>query len=782
MARSSCDSLKPAALHNSAAQARRRLWCRLLGILLVAGAGRDVPRAVAGAAPMTLSELAARKRIEELVRQMTIEEKVGQLTLVWGGQSGDGNPGIRQQAEDSIKGMIREGACGTFLCAHGADYVNRLQKAAVEESRLKIPVLIGNDVIHGYHTIFPIPLAEACSWSPEIVDRAARVAALEARAAGTHWTFAPMVDIARDPRWGRIAEGAGEDPFLGSVIAAARVRGFQGETLASQDAVLACAKHFAAYGAAEGGRDYNTVDLSEQTLREIHLPPFRAAIGAGAGSLMSAFNEINGIPATAHPLTLGRILRQEWGFSGFVVSDWTSVTEMIAHGFAADAADAAAKALSAGVDMDMSSTSYRTHIPDLVKRGLFPVERVDEAVRRVLAWKLRLGLFDQPYSDPQLERQRLLCDEHRAVARDVARHSIVLLKNDKSQLPLAGELKSIAVIGPLADNRREPLGTWAVTGKPDHVVPILERSVVTVLEGIRERAGTDVKVRHAKGCDLIGDDRSGFDDAVRLARDSDAVILVLGEGRDMSGEAYSRTSLDLPGMQQPLAEAIVAAGRPVAVVLMNGRPLSIGWLQEHAGAIVEAWHLGTETGHAVADVLFGDFNPCGRLPVSFPRNAGQIPVYYNHKNTGRPPTREHYTSKYLDVPWTPLYPFGYGLSYTTFAYGDLSLDLDRIGPSGELTATVTITNTGQREGTEVVQLYIRDLVASMTRPVRELKGFARTTLKPGQSQAVSIRLRASDLGFYNHRMEYVVEPGSFKLWMGPNSAEGLTADFEIVGQ
>ncbi len=719
-------------------------------------------------------------RIRTLIQKMSLEEKFGQLTINWGGQSGDGNPDIRRQSEDLLKEQIRSGHAGAFLGAHGSEYINRLQKVAVEESPHRIPLIIGNDVIHGYHTIFPIPLAEACSWSPEIASLSARTAAREARASGTHWTFAPMVDIARDPRWGRIAEGAGEDPHLGSVIGAARVIGFQGDDLTSKESVLACAKHYVAYGAAEGGRDYNTTDMSLATLHEIYLPPFQAAIEAGAGSIMSGFNELNGIPTTANEYTLRTILREKWGFSGFVVSDWSSITEMITHGYAADPADAATKALSAGVDMDMSSNSYRTELIKRVRSGQFPVEEVDKAVRRILLWKMKLGLFDDPYSDPVAEKRLSLSKEHREAARKVASHSIVLLKNEEQTLPLTDRFKSIAVIGPLADNQREPLGTWAVIGKPDDVIPVLERAVVTVLYGIRERAGEGLKVSYAKGCEMTGDDKSGFEAAVKLAGESDVVLLVVGEGRDMSGEAYSRSTLDLPGVQQQLAEAVVAAGRPVVVILMNGRPLSIGWLNDHAAAIVEAWHLGTETGHAVADVVFGDFDPCGRLPVTFPRNVGQIPFYYNHKNTGRPPSKEHYTSKYLDIPSSPLYPFGYGLTYTKFEYRNPKLDHGRIGPAGTLTASIELANVGDREGTEVVQLYTRDLVGSMTRPVRELKEFKRITLKPGAKQVVEFTLNASRLGFFNRRAEYVVEPGRFKLWIGPNASEGHETEFEIV--
>ncbi len=607
------------------------------------------------------------------------------------------------------------------------------------------------------------------------------MAAQEARAAGTHWTFAPMVDICRDPRWGRIAEGSGEDPYLGSAMAAARVRGFQGRDLADGDALLACVKHFAAYGAAEGGRDYNTVDISEQTLREVYLPPFKAAVEAGVGSLMSAFNEINGVPATANSMTLRRILREEWGFGGLVVSDWTSITEMVDHGFAADEADAAEKALLAGVDMDMSSFSYRSHLADSVREGRISENLIDVAVRRVLSAKVRLGLFETPYADPRREQAVGLNEQNRQAAREVARSSMVLLKNEANLLPISAEIGSLAVIGPLADNRKDALGTWVFVGMSPNVVKTLQGEVVTVLEGIRERVSPATKVRYAPGCTIKGRSTDGLAKAVELVRQSEVAVLVVGESEDMSGEAHSRSSLDLPGVQRELIQAVQATGTPVVVVLMNGRPLSIGWTAEHVPAILEAWQLGTECGHAVADVLFGDFNPRGRLPVTFPRSVGQVPIYYAHKNTGRPPSRKRFTSKYIDLPSTPLFPFGFGLSYTEFEYHNLRLSAESITPDGQIEVSVEVENVGRRAGEEVVQLYIRDLVGSMTRPVRQLKGFRGVGLEPGEKKSVSFTLSARDLGFYNRRMEYVVEPGAFKVWVGPNSVEGLEARFEVVG-
>lgn len=710
----------------------------------------------------------------ELVGRMTLDEKLGQLTQQWGGEVQDVNPVVKQAKGEELLKEIREGRLGSILGAYGAEYINKLQKVAVEESRFGIPLIVGNDVIHGFRTIFPIPLGEASCFDPRIAERAARIAAIEAAAAGTHWTFAPMVDICRDARWGRIAEGAGEDPYLGAVMAAARVRGFQGSDLKAADTILACAKHFAAYGGAEGGRDYNVVEVSMQTLREVYLPPFEAAVKAGAGSLMTSFNEINGLPSTANAWLLNDVLRKEWGFDGFVVSDWSSVTEMVAHGTATDNADAAAQAIVAGVDMDMSSFSYRSHLADAVKSGRVSEKVIDQAVLRVLEAKMRLGLFENPYADPAREKDVILCKEHREAARDVARHSMVLLKNDGGVLPIRDKVKTIAVIGPLADSQRDPMGTWAGFGRNE--------DVVTVLAGIRERAGDAVKIEFAKGCDVKDSDTSGIAAAVALAKSSDLALLIVGESEDLSGEGHSRAYIDLPGVQEQLVKAVQATGVPTVVVLMNGRPMAIPWVAENIPAIVEAWHPGVEAGHAIADVLWGDFNPSGKLPVSFPRATGQCPVYYNHKNTGRPPTEERYTSRYLDIHWTPQFPFGHGLSYTTFAYSNLRLSKSRIAADESLTVQVDVTNTGSRAGDEIVQLYIRDLVGSLTRPVRQLRGFERVSLKPGETRTVQFTLGPADLGFYNRQMQFVVERGAFKVWAGPSSAEGLEADFEVVAK
>jgi beta-glucosidase len=712
-------------------------------------------------------------RIAELLAKMTLEEKLGQLTQQWGGESKDVNPGIKDTKAEELYGMVRAGQVGSFLGSYGAEFSNRVQHVAMDESRLKIPMIIGNDVIHGYRTIFPIPLAEASSFDPAVAERAARVAAIEAAAGGTHWTFAPMVDICRDPRWGRVVEGAGEDPYLGAAIAAARVRGFQGANLAAPDAIMACVKHFAAYGGPEGGRDYNTVDISPQTLREVYLPPFAAAVKAGAGSLMCSFNEINGVPSSGNSELLTDILRKEWGFKGFVVSDWSSVTEMIAHGFALDPQDAAAKAIAAGVDMDMSSFSYRTFLGKALEKDKVTQDVIDRAVRRVLEAKAVLGLFDDPYVDPAVEKKVILCAEHRATARDVARHSIVLLRNEGNVLPISEKVKSIAVVGPLADNAHDMLGTWAAFGR--------DEDVVSILAGLKQRAGA-IKIEHAKGCGITDADTSGIAAAATVAKGCDLALVVVGESEALSGEGHSRSSLDLPGVQDKLVRAIQGTGVPTVLVLVNGRPLSTPWASEHVPAIVEAWQLGVESGNAVADVLFGDFNPSGRMPVTVPRTVGQVPIYYAHKNTGRPPTDDRFTSKYIDLPPTPLYPFGYGMSYTTFKYGNIKLNATKIAADGTLTVEADVTNTGTRVGDEIVQLYVRDLVGSLTRPVKQLRGFERVNLKPGESKTVKFTLGSEHLGFYNRELKYVVEPGAFKVWVGPNSAEGVEAEFEVAGK
>jgi beta-glucosidase len=702
---------------------------------------------------------AAAQSFDSLLARMTLDEKLGQLNLL----SAGGKASPEQTA------LVRRGLVGGLFNVIGTENTQAVDRVATTESRLKIPLLFGLDVIHGFRTIFPIPLAEAGAFDPDLAEATARAAGREAAAAGINWTYAPMVDIAHDPRWGRIAEGSGEDPYLGSLLAAARVRGFQ-------ESILATAKHFAAYGAAEAGRDYNTADVSERTLREVYLPPFKAAVDAGVATLMSAFNDIGGVPASGNAWLTDTVLRREWGFRGMVVSDWTSIAELIPHGVAGTRAEAGRRALTAGVDMDMESSIYVETLAPLVRANQIPMAVVDSAVLRVLRAKARVA---------QLRPVAPNAVEIRALARRAARESIVLLKNEGSVLPIDRAAPVIAVIGPLADNRLDPLGPWHTDGKPE--------DVVTVLQGIKTRVPTGTQVLYAQGAGIEDTSTAGFADAVASARRAKVAILVLGERHDMSGEAASRASLGLPGVQQQLLEAVAATGTPVVLVLMNGRPLILEWAAEHIPAIVEDWFLGVESGNATAEVLFGDVNPSGRLPVTFPRSVGQIPLYYNHRNTGRPPAADKFTSKYIDVPVTPRYPFGYGLSYTTFAYRDLkvalrtttgSRDLQagpvRLGPTDTLSVVVTVANTGTREGTEVVQLYVRDEVASVARPVRELKGFSRVSLKPGEARRIELRLAARDLAYYGLNMKRTVEPGTFRVFVGPNSVEGLEGSFEVA--
>lgn len=701
------------------------------------------------------------KKVEELLAKMTLEEKIGQLVQY----SNFGNP-------TSFRDGIVAGKIGSLLNVTGARQANLVQRMAVEQSRLKIPLILGLDVIHGYRTIFPIPLGEAATWDPALVEQSATVAAREAAAAGVRWTFAPMVDIARDPRWGRIAEGSGEDPYLGAAMARARVRGFQGNDYSDPSRLVACVKHYVAYGAAEGGRDYNTVDVSERRLREVYLPPFKAAVDAGAGTLMSSFNDLNGIPATANRHTLTEILRGEWGFKGFVVSDWASVQELMVHGVAATRADAARQAITAGTDMDMVAGIYADSLAQLVKGKQVPEQVLNEAVRRVLRVKFALGLFDHPYADESREQAAMLTKENLDAARRVAQNSIVLLKNEKDLLPLDKNAGTIAVIGPLADSKQDMLGCWSARGEA--------KDAVTVLEGIRAKA-PGAKVLYAKGVDIVKPSTDGIAEAVNVAKQAKIAVLVVGEQGDMSGEARSRAYLDLPGKQQQLVEAVEQAGVPVVMVLMSGRPLVIGWAAEKVPAILEAWFGGVQAGNAIADVLFGDVNPSGKLPVSFPRTLGQVPIYYAVESTGRPANpKDPFTSRYIDAPNTPLYPFGYGLSYTQFKLSNLSIVSDRVPASGEVKVSVDIENTGRRAGNEVVQVYVRDLVASMTRPLKELKAFQKVPVAPGQKRRLDFTIPARELGLYNREMKYVVEPGQFLLWVGQDSTSGLEGKFQIV--
>jgi beta-glucosidase len=703
------------------------------------------------------------RRIDALIARMTLAEKLGQLQQL--DSEGDGSA-HKEEFE-----MARQGLLGSTLGVRGAKFTNDLQRAALE-SRLKIPILFGFDTIHGYRTLFPIPLALSATWDPQLVEQGAAIAAAESRSAGVPWTFAPMVDIARDPRWGRIMEGAGEDPYLGSLMAAAYVRGFQGTDMTRADKIMACAKHFAAYGAAEGGRDYNTVDMSELRFRSIYLPPFKAAKDAGVGTFMTAFDDFDGVPSTANPFLLKQILRREWGFDGFVVSDYTAVKELEPHGLAADDKQAAMYALNAGTEMDMMSRIYGQNGEALLKEGKVSMATIDNAVRDILRAKYRLGLFDHPLVDESLEAKTLKRPEFLQAAKESAIKSFVLLKNDHDTLPIRKDVKSIAVIGSLAADKANTLDWWAGDAKAE--------DSITILDGIRQKVGSSIKVNYAAGCDLPCTDDSGTADAVRAAKDSDFTVIVAGEIRDISGEAASRSNIDLPGKQLDLIKAIHATGKPYVVVLKNGRPLTINWIAENSPAILETWHSGTMGGAAVADVLFGDANPSGKLTATFPRSVGQIPIYYAHKNTGRPlDPNNRYTSKYVDVANTPQYPFGYGLSYTHFAIGDLKLDRASMPVDGTVKASVDVKNTGTRAGDEVVQLYLHKLASEVTRPVRELKGFKRVTLVPGETKRVEMTLTSRELSALDREFKPRVEPGQYTIFVGDSSDADLSADLYV---
>lgn len=725
------------------------------------------------------------QKVTNLMAKMTLEEKVGQMNQyngfwdVTGPSPKDGSPALKYE-------HLRKGWVGSMLTVRGVEQVRAVQKIAVEETRLGIPLIIGFDVIHGYKTLSPIPLAEAASWDMEAIKHSAQVAADEASASGINWTFGPMVDISRDARWGRVMEGAGEDPYLGSKVATARVKGFQGDDLSLPNTIAACAKHFAGYGFSESGRDYNTVDIGNATLYNTVLPPFKAANDAGVRTYMNSFNILNGVPATGNSFLQRDILKGKWGFTGFVVTDWASIKEMITWGFAKDGAEASEKAVVAGADMDMESYLYVNHLVQLVNAGKVDVALIDDAVRRILRVKYELGLFDDPYRycDEKREKAVIGSKANREAVLDVAKKSIVLLKNDKNLLPLKKSGQKIALIGALAADKNSPLGSWRIASDDD--------TAVSVLEGMQQYKGN--KLTFEKGADLIvgkatflnevvynTNDRSGFEAAKKAAKEADVVIMVLGEHGFSSGEGRSRTNLDLPGLQQELLEEIYKINPNVVLVLNNGRPLALPWAAAHIPTIVEAWHLGTETGNAVAQVLYGDYNPSGKLPMSFPRNVGQVPIYYNQHSTGRPVNSENnvFWSHYGDVEKTPQFAFGHGLSYTTFKYSIPTLDKKAYNKGEAVKVTVDITNTGSYDGKEVAQLYIQDIAASLSRPVKELKGFEMLSLKKGETKTVSFMLTDGELGFYNNNGDYLVEPGTFNVFVGTSSDNVQEIEFEL---
>lgn len=729
------------------------------------------------------------EKVETLLAKMTLEEKIGQMNQYNGfwnftGPSPDGG-------DQKIKyDHLAKGLVGSMLNVRGVKDIRAVQEIAVEKSRLGIPLIFGFDLIHGYKTVFPIPLAEVASWDMEAIKRSASLAAKEAAVAGLNWTFAPMVDITRDARWGRVMEGAGEDPYLGSLVAAARVKGFQGDNLASPFTIAATAKHFAAYGFAEAGRDYNTVDIGLNTLHNIVLPPFKAAVDAGIKTFMNSFNDLNGIPATADAYLQRDLLKGAWNFDGFVVSDWGSIREMIDHGFAKDKKQAGEMALLGGSDMDMESSIYINELEGLLKEGKINLEQIDDAVKRILRVKFELGLFDNPYlyCNEDLERQVTGSDEIVKATLDVAKKSIVLLKNEKNILPLNKQGQKIGLIGPLADDKNSPLGNWRIAAE--------DFTAVSVLEGLKAYKGN--KIKHAQGVKLINKipegfheevqinttDKTGIDQAIALAKEVDVVVMVLGEYGFQSGEGRSRTNLELPGFQQELLEKVAQVNANIVLVLMNGRPLVLNWASENIPAIVEAWHLGTQSGNAIAQVLYGDYNPSGKLPMSFPRNVGQLPLYYNYKSTGRPGADGEdagsvFWSHYGDEKNSPLYPFGFGLSYTQFQYTPVKLSANKMDKNGTIKAHVRVSNVGKVKGKEVVQLYIQDPFASAIRPVKELKGFELIELNPGESKDVSFSITADHLKFFTARQKWEVEPGTFHVYIGTNSAVTERKSFEL---
>lgn len=714
-------------------------------------------------------------RVDSLLSQMTIEEKLGQMNQ------------LSPWDFDDLANKVRKGEVGSILNIVNPDEVNKIQKIAVEESRLGIPLIVARDVIHGYKTIFPIPLGQAATFNPQIVEEGARIAAIEASSDGIKWTFSPMIDVARDPRWGRIAESCGEDPYLNAVMGAAMIKGYQGDSLNDPTAIAACAKHFVAYGAAEGGKDYNSTFIPERVLRNVYLPPFKAAVDAGCATFMTSFNDNDGVPSTANKFVLKDVLRDEWKYDGMVVTDWASAAEMINHGFCADGKDAAEKSVNAGVDMEMVSETFIKNLKQSVAEGKVSMETIDNAVRNILRLKFRLGLFENPYIvTPQSVKY---AEEHLLAAKTAAEQSVILLKNDGQTLPLTDKIKTVAIVGPMADAPYEQMGTWVFDGEKDHTQ--------TPLKAIREMYGDKVNVIFEQGLAYSRDKNTfGIAKAVNAARRADVVVCFVGEESILSGEAHSLANLDLQGAQSQLIKSLAATGKPVVTVVMAGRQLTISDEVEASDAVLYSFHPGTMGGPAIADILFGKVNPSGKTPVTFPRMTGQAPIYYAHNNTGRPanptemlideiPVEAGQTSVgcrsfYLDAGNSPLFPFGYGLSYTKFEYSDLKLAADKLTADGEVNVTVNLKNAGAYDGTEVVQLYVQDKVGSVTRPVKELKAFQRVELKAGESKTVSFSLPVAELAFWGYDMTYVVEPGDFKLWVGTNSAEGLSADFVVT--
>lgn len=766
-----------------------KLHITLFLVLLLVSCGQNTPMSlsVSGNANESKSdkEIEIDNKVANLLSKMTLEEKIGQMNQYNGFWDFTGPSPAAGDAAWKYE-HLKKGWVGSMLNVQGVKNVRSVQKIAVEETRLGIPLIIGFDVIHGYKTISPIPLAEAASWNLEAIKRSAEVAALEASAAGINWTFAPMVDISRDARWGRVMEGGGEDPYLGSLIAEARIRGFQGEDLTAVNTIAACAKHFAAYGFAEAGRDYNTSDIGTSTLNNIVLPPFKAASDAGVKTFMNSFNELNGIPATGDKFLQRDILKNSWNFDGFIVSDWGSITEMVAHGYAKDGKQAAELAVNAGSDMDMESILYVTNLKELVEEGKVDESHITDAARRILKVKFELGLFDDPYKYCNEEREKIITGskEITEAVLDMAKKSIVLLKNENKLLPLAKSGQKITVIGALANDKTSPLGNWRLAAE--------DNTAVSVLEGLENNS--DNIYTFKKGADVIigatqfitevkvnTNDKSNFKNAINASINADVVIMVLGEHGLQSGEGRSRATLGLPGVQQELLEQVYAVNKNIVLVLNNGRPLAITWADEHIPAILETWQLGSQSGNAIASVLFGDYNPSGKLPMSFPRSLGQVPLYYNYKNTGRPTLPAEnvvFWSHYTDEKNTPLYPFGYGLSYTTFNYGNVTIS-NSFSENKQVNISVKVTNKGVVKGTETVQLYIRDLYASVTRPVRELKGFEQLELAAGESKEVSFTLTESELGFFNNQGQWVVEEGDFEVFVGTDSTTKNKGSFKL---